>query len=642
MKDVIFFIRRFAGPYKWSLVWSVVLNLLTALLTVFSYAFIIPILQMLFGISDTSYEFMPLGSAPLDKVVVNDFYWFIGTVVEDYGPVKALALLAALLVGMTLLKVTVSFFSEYFTIGLRNGVIRDIRNTLYNKILSLPVGYFTNERKGDIIARISGDVSEIDMSVMSSIYALIKYPISIAIYLTMMLLVSWKLTLFVILLIPVMGTVMGLAGKKLKAQSLKAQQLWSMVLTTVDETLGGLRVIKAFNAEGVMRRRFHKETQDYFLQMNAINRRYAMAHPVSEFLGTVAVALVLWFGGMLILSDSGGMSAASFIYYIGIFYSIINPAKDLARTGYAVNKGMASLERIDAILNAENPMKNGGAQLKPLAGDNDLKSDEVASERKPVTGNETTSISAPSVVFKNVNFAYEPGRPVLNDINLEIKPGMTVGIVGQSGSGKSTLADLIPRLMDVGSGEVIVNGRDIREYDVHSLRSVMGIVNQDPVLFNDSFFHNIAFGLPEATREQVEQAAHIANAHDFIMETQQGYDTQVGDRGSRLSGGQRQRVSIARALLRNPPLLILDEATSALDTESERLVQQALERLVSSRGGQRRTTVVIAHRLSTIRNADLICVMHEGRIVERGSHADLMALNGHYRRLVDMQLGIRL
>lgn len=616
MKDVLFFIRRFASPYKWSLVWSIVLNLLTALLTVFSYAFIIPILQMLFGIGEASYEFMPLGSDSLEKVVVNDFYWFIGTVVKGYGPVKALALLAALLVGMTLLKVTVSFFSEYFTIGLRNGVIRDIRDTLYDKILSLPVGFFTNERKGDIIARISGDVSEIDMSVMSSIYALIKYPVSIVIYMTMMLLVSWKLTLFVILLIPIMGGVMGFAGRKLKAQSLKAQQMWSSVLTTVDETLGGLRVIKGFNAEAMMRRRFHKETQDYFLQMNIINRRYAMAHPVSEFLGTVAVALVLWFGGMLILSDSGGMSAASFIYYIGIFYSIINPAKDLARTSYAVNKGMASLERIDAILNAENPIVNGKSEL---------------------AGADGKAIYAPAISFNNVGFAYEAGHPVLSDINLNIKPGETVAIVGQSGSGKSTLADLIPRLMDVGEGSLTVNGLDIRDYDVHSLRSAMGIVNQEPVLFNDSFYNNIAFGMPEATREQVEEAARIANAHDFIMETSDGYETSVGDRGGRLSGGQRQRVSIARAVLRNPPLLILDEATSALDTESERLVQQALERLVTSRGGQAHTTVVIAHRLSTVRNADVICVMHEGRIVERGSHDELMNLGGHYRRLVEMQ-----
>lgn len=600
--------RRFALPYKWDVVWSVIFNILEAFLTLFSFAFIIPILQMLFGLDTTEYHFMHLGDASIKDVVVNNFYFFTHTAIIKYGASAALAMLASLLVIMTLLKTGAAYLSKFFLINVRNGIVRDIRNQMYAKILALPIGFFTNERKGDVIARISGDVQEIQSSVMSSLDMLFRNPVTIIVCLAMMIVVSWKLTIFVFILLPIAGYVMGTVGKKLKRKSLKAQQMWGQILATVEETLSGLRIVKAFNAEPQMDARFQRETQSYFRMQQGIERRNTLAHPMSELLGTTAIAIILWFGGSLILSGHSGMDAAAFIYYMVIFYSIINPAKDLSKGIYAVQKGMASLTRVDRILDAENPITDPSAP----------------------TSIDTTKEG--SVQFENVNFSYIPGRPVLSDISFSVHSGKTLALVGQSGSGKSTIADLIPRFWDADSGKIIVNGVDVRNASIHSLRSLMGTVSQEPILFNDTFFNNIAFGFPSATKEQVIEAAKIANAHDFIVASPDGYDTNIGDRGSKLSGGQRQRISIARAILKNPPILILDEATSALDTESERLVQEALERLMANR-----TTIVIAHRLSTIVNADEICVIHDGKIVERGTHTSLMALNGYYSRLATMQ-----
>lgn len=606
MKEFFKIIKRFVPPYKKNLALNIIFNILAAFLTLFSFAVIIPILEMLFGIKEGHYDYMTLDAGSLKDVVINNFYYYTQVMIADWGPSGALAGLAALLVVMTGLKTGVTYLSSYFIIPMRSGIVRDIRNYMYDKILNLPISFFTEARKGDVMARMTGDVAEIENSIMSSLDMFFKNPIMIIVCLVMMVVISWQLTVFVLILLPLAGVVMGRIGKRLKRKSLEGQNQWGVLMSNIEETLGGLRIIKAFNAEGKVRNRFRRENQVFFNISNRIARRQSLAHPMSEFLGTLTIAIVLWFGGTLIIMGTSSITAPSFIYYMVIFYSIINPAKELSKAVYAIQKGLASMERVDKILNTDNPIKDPATpqHISHLKGD---------------------------IEYRDVTFAYGE-KPVVDDVSLKIPAGATVAIVGQSGSGKSTLADLLPRFYDIDKGQILVDGIDIRDLKVHELRSFMGNVNQEAILFNDTFYNNITFGVDNATKEQVEEAAKIANAHEFIIESEHGYDTCIGDRGCRLSGGQRQRLSIARAILKNPPILILDEATSALDSQNEKLVQTALDRLMKDR-----TTIVIAHRLSTIKNADMICVMNEGKIVEAGTHDELIAKNGYYKRLVDMQ-----
>ena len=607
MKEFLIIMRRFIPPYKRYLAQSIVFNILSAVLNIFSFAALIPILQILFKTGDATAatQLMALGDAGVKDVLMNNMNFYVNRLIESIGPSTTLLCIGLFLAFATFLKTGCYFLSSAAIIPMRTGVVRDIRNLLYRKITSLPLGFFSGERKGDIIARMTGDVNEVESSIMSSLDMLFKNPILIIAYFSTLLFISWQLTLFTIAIVPFMGWVMGNVGRKLKQNSKEAQALWSDTMSQVEETLGGLRIIKAFCAEDKMNERFANVNNRQRASVMKVNRRQQLAHPMSEFLGTVMIVIVLWFGGMLVLNNMT-LSGPTFIYYLVILYSIINPLKEFSKAGYNIPKGLASMERINKILKAENPIRE-----KP----------------NPVRIKEFKH----KIEFRDVSFRYDQ-KWVLRHINLTIEKGKTIALVGQSGGGKSTLVDLIPRYYDVQEGEVLIDGVNVKDLGIHDLRQLIGNVNQEAILFNDSFRNNITFGVDGATQEQIDEAARIANAYDFITESEHGFGTNIGDRGSRLSGGQRQRVSIARAILKNPPILILDEATSALDTESERLVQDALEKLMKTR-----TTVAIAHRLSTIKSADEIYVIHEGEIVEHGSHEELLAIGGYYKKLNDMQ-----
>ena len=608
MKEFIQVLRRFVAPYKRYLGFSVLFNILSAVLNIFSFAALIPILNILFNIGQervTTLMPWPSSMNELPDVLSNNANYYVQMMIDHYGATTTLLFIGLFLAFMTFLKTGSYFLASASVMPIRTGVVRDIRNQLYQKITSLSLGFFSEERKGDIIARMSGDVQEIENSIMASLDMLFKNPILVIAYFTTLLIISWQLTLFTILFVPLFGWFMGLVGRKLKQNSVKAQNLWSDTMSQVEETLGGLRIIKAFSAEEKMNARFDKINSNYRDSILKVTIRQQLAHPMSEFLGTLMIVIVLWFGGTLVLNEQV-LSGPTFIYYLVMLYSIINPLKELSKASYAIMKGLASIERVDKILMAEVAIKD---------------------PEKPIYLNSFEH----QIEFRHVSFRYAE-QWVLRDINLVIPKGKTVALVGQSGSGKSTLVDLIPRYYDVQEGEVLIDGINVRDLGVRSLRHLIGNVNQEAILFNDTFFNNITFGVDHATQEMVDQAARIANAYEFIMESEEGFDTNIGDRGSKLSGGQRQRISIARAILKNPPILILDEATSALDTESERLVQDALERLMDTR-----TTVAIAHRLSTIKHADEICVLHEGRIVERGTHEELIEKEGYYKKLHDMQ-----
>ena len=609
MKEFWQVLVKYVKPYRGYLGGSIVLNMLSAVLNIFSFSLIIPILQILFKMSNTVYSFIPWDSADMGfkDIVINNAYYGVTVLIQDKGAAMTLFLLCLWLSITTFMKTACYFGSSAIMIPIRTSVVRDMRRELYNKILTLPLGFFSQERKGDIIARMSGDINEVESSIMSTLDMLLKNPILIIFYMGTLIITSWQLTVFTIVVAPLLIWLMSALGRTLKKKSLQAQALWSDTMSQLEETLGGLRVIKAFVAEDKMQTRFNNVTEAVKKKTGRVATRQALAHPMSEFLGTVLIAIVLGFGGAIILSEKAWFDAPTFIFYMVILYSVINPLKDFAKAGYNIPKGMASMERVNKILETESSNKEA-----PNASDVTGFNDEIT--------------------FSNVSFSYDEDRKILDDINLTVKKGTTVAIVGESGAGKSTLVDLIPRFYDVTGGSIKIDGTDIRDMKIHSLRSLMGNVNQEPILFNDTIFNNIAFGVEGATMEQVIAAAKIANAHDFIMEKEDGYNTNIGDRGMRLSGGQRQRLSIARAILKNPPILILDEATASLDTESEKLVQEALDRLMSTR-----TTIAIAHRLSTIKNSDEIIVMHEGHIVERGKHEELLALNGYYKKLTDMQ-----